>query len=156
MSARSTGRTLPSTDTAVALGFVVAAAVEFGLEGEDRLWISVPGACLMLVLVVRRTWPLLALTVYTAASCVAILVQAAARSRDDSGAFVAIVALVVMTYSLGAHGDRRQVLIGCWQPVLVVVLQDLTQPSEDSLASALVFFSLLVVALPVVAHSCPG
>jgi signal transduction histidine kinase len=145
----STGRALSPADTAVALGFVVAAAVEFGLEDEARLWVAVPGACLMLVLGLRRTRPLLAVAVFTLASCLAILVQAVSDSSDDSGAFVVIVAMVVMMYSLGAHADRRRLLLGCWQPVVLVALQDLTQPTDDSLVSGLAFFTVLVVALPV-------
>ncbi|HEX5090819.1 MAG TPA: histidine kinase [Nocardioides sp.] len=152
MSARST-RLLPSADTALALGFVLAAAVEFAWRRDGRLWLAVPGACLMLVLVVRRTHPLLAVTVFTAANCLAVVVQHALDDGDgqDSGAFVAIFALVVMMYSLGAHADTRQLLAGCWQPVLIVVVEDLLEPGGNSLASGLAFFSLLVVGLPVAA-----
>jgi signal transduction histidine kinase len=153
VSERSTARLLPSGDTAVALGFVLAAAVEFALRGEDRLWLALAGSSLMLVLVVRRTRPLLAVSVFTVATCLAIVVreELAGGAGESSGAFVAIFALVVIMYSLGAHGDRRQLLAGCWQPVVVVVLEDLIEPSGDSLAGGVLFFSLLVVALPVAA-----
>jgi hypothetical protein len=107
----------------------------------------------MLVLIYRRRFPLAALTVYVVAGAVATVVQSRLPDPTErtTSAFVPIIALLVLCYSVAAHGNRRAVLLGAPQPVLLVALIDLLQPDAGSLAVGLPFIALIVVGLPMLA-----
>jgi signal transduction histidine kinase len=136
------------------VGFVAAAAVEAVVRYRsepDALAVNLPGALVFACLALRRGRPLLTLTIFVAFSCVGSLVQARLAPQAPSDAAVPIFALLVATYSLGAHGSRRALLAGAPQPVLLVLVLDLVHPSRQPLVSSLLFFAVFVVAVPILA-----
>ncbi|QGN32548.1 histidine kinase [Microlunatus sp. Gsoil 973] len=143
-------------DLMVAAVFVVATATESVWRAWGRpawLVLGLTGLVPMLVLAYRRRFPLAALTVYVAAAAGATVVQSQLPdpTARTTSAFVPIIALLVLCYSVAAHGDRRAVLLGAPQPILLVVLIDLLQPDAGSLAVGLPFIALIIVGLPMLA-----
>jgi signal transduction histidine kinase len=142
-----------TADALLAAGFGVAAAVEAvarsgGMVGE--LALGVGGAAAMAVLLLRRAHPAGAMTLFCTSGAAATWVQA--RVLDSSGsAFVPILALIVLSFALGAHGGRRDLALAAPQPVALVVLVDLLEPDQGPVAGAVVFVTTFVVLLPVVA-----
>jgi signal transduction histidine kinase len=58
---------------------------------------------------------------------------------------VPIFAIMVMSYSLGAFGSRRDLLLGLPQPLVVVVIIDRLQPAGQSIPGAVAYFAVAVV-----------
>jgi signal transduction histidine kinase len=146
---RTAGALLPAA-------FVLAGAVEAVWRGWGRpLWLlgGLLGSALLAVLWLRRSHPLAAMTSYAAASVLATVVQSVLPDPTSrlTNAFVPIIALLVLSYSLTAYGDRRAMLLGAPQPVLVVLVVDVLQPDAGSIGSALPFIALIVVAAPMAA-----
>jgi signal transduction histidine kinase len=143
-------------DAVIALGFAISCLVEVVVRDAGRpLWLLTGLAAVggMFLLLLRRTRPLLALTLYVLGAVASTGVQATLpdpTSRTTS-AFVPIIALVVLCYSLGEHGDRRALLLGIPQPVGLVALVDVLQPTSGSLLVGMAFFGLFVVGAPVLA-----
>jgi signal transduction histidine kinase len=136
------------------VGFVAAAAVEAVVRYQSEpaaLAVNLPGALVLACVALRRTRPLLTLTIFVAFSCAGTLVQARWAPLAPNDAAVPIFALLVITYSLGAYGSRRALLAGAPQPVLLVLVIDLVHPSREPLGSALLFFAVFVVAVPILA-----
>jgi signal transduction histidine kinase len=77
--------------------------------------------------------------------------QAAFFPVETADAAVPIFAALLATYSLGAHGNRRAVMLGAPQPILLILVVDLTQPKGEPLTSALPFFAFFVVGAPLLA-----
>ena len=71
-------------------------------------------------------------------------------------ATVPILALLVLTYSLGEYARPRALLLAAPLPILLVTVVDLTDPAAGSLARALPFFTLVVVVVPVLAGRLVG
>lgn len=148
---------LGTGDAPLAAAFAAATAVEALWRDWGRpLWLVVGlgGAVTVAVAVaVRRTFPLAALTGFVAAAALATLVQA--RLPDPTArttsAFLPIIAVLVLCYSVGAHARPRAMLLAAPQPVLLVVLVDLLQPSAGELSAAVPFFVLTIVGLPMLA-----
>jgi signal transduction histidine kinase len=139
-------------DVLLAAGFAAAAAVEAvaRFDGDvPALALALGGALAMVVLLVRRTHPLLAMTLFCVSGAVASLLQAQLSDAPD-GAFVPVLTLIVLSFALGAYAERRQLLLGVPQPVALVLAVDLLQPGE-SLVGAAVFVTTFVALLPVVA-----
>jgi signal transduction histidine kinase len=118
-------------------------------------WLAVGlgGAVVVAVVGVRRTHPLAALTAFVVAAAGATVVQAQLpdpTSRTTS-AFVPIIAVLVLCYSVGAHARPRAMVLAAPQPVLLVVLVDLLQPSAGQAGAAVPFFTLVIVGLPMLA-----
>jgi signal transduction histidine kinase len=145
-----------AADLVVAAVFVVTTTTETLWRAWGRpawLVLGLTGLVPMLVLIYRRRFPLAALTVYVVAGAVATVVQSRLPDPTErtTSAFVPIIALLVLCYSVAAHGNRRAVLLGAPQPVLLVALIDLLQPDAGSLAVGLPFIALIVVGLPMLA-----
>jgi signal transduction histidine kinase len=145
---------LPSTDGWIAVGFVVAATVETAIRYRHQpalLAADLPGAAAFGCLVFRRTKPLLTMSVLTIVFVVASLLQATVWSQRSDNAVVPIFALLVVSFSLGAHASRRQLWWGAWQPVLIVLTVDVADPNGQSLAGAALFVVVFISAAPIVA-----
>jgi signal transduction histidine kinase len=143
-----------AADIWIAVGFVVAAATEVVIRYRYQpvqLAIDLPGSLVFGVLAVRRVRPLLTMTVFTAAAAVASVVEAVLAPSDQTDAVVPIFALLLASYSLGAHATRRELLLGVLQPVGLILVVDLSAPANQSLAGAVVFFAVFVDAAPVLA-----
>jgi signal transduction histidine kinase len=141
-----------TTDVLFAGAFSLAAAVEALVRAHDEngdLALGLGGAVAMSVLLVRRRHPLVAMTLFCVSGAGATVIQTQLlEGADDS--FVPILALIVLSFALGAHGSRRDLVGGAPQPVALVALVDLLEPGQG-LGGALVFVSTFVVLLPVVA-----
>ncbi|MGN6246588.1 MAG: sensor histidine kinase [Motilibacteraceae bacterium] len=147
------GPLLRHRDLVVAAGFVTAGLVEAVLRHHDAaaLAFNLLGAAGLATLVLRRRDPLLAVTLFTAWFVAGSLTQAWLLPGEPGDAATPIFAVLVLTFALGAHGTRRDLLLGAWQPVLLVTVVDLTAPTSESLPGALLFFTLFLVAAPVLA-----
>jgi signal transduction histidine kinase len=102
------------------------------------------------LLLFRRKRPLLAMTLLAAVAITSTTVQtlvlpAGLRSPNQ---VVPIFAILVLSYSLGAFGSRRDLLLGLPQPLVVVVVIDLLQPSGNPIPGALAFFAVFIVGAP--------
>lgn len=116
-------------------------AVVIGLLGAPTY------ACLAL----RRVRPLLMVTLLSVLAVTGSLLQAILVNGAQAGSFFGVIALLVASYSLGAHGTFRELALGAPQPVLLILAIDLLQPGDEPLSSALPFAATFVVVAPVVA-----
>lgn len=134
----------------IALGFAVAAAVEAVVRSRDATYlaISLTGAPLLLLLALRRSRPLLALALFCAGAVAGTALQSWLIPHASSDAFVPILAMLLLMYSVGAHSSGRQLVAAAPLPLLVVLIIDTSRPHSDSLISAVVFFVIFVVAVP--------
>lgn len=151
MSSRRLARLGPP-DRWIAAGFVLAAAVEALARYHAQpvqLAINLPGSALWAALGWRRSRPLLAVAVIAVGGVAGSLAQAGLVPNASTNSDVAIIALVVASYSLGAHASRRDLLLGAPLPVLVILATDLLQPSDQPLARALPFAVCFVVLAPI-------
>jgi signal transduction histidine kinase len=148
---RAIGR-LGGGDELLAGGFALGAAVEAALRFDGdvaALVVGLGGALAMGVLVLRRRRPVLAMSLFCLSGAGATWIQTRLLASGGD-AFVPILTLIVLSYSLGAYAGRRALLLGCPQPVVLVVVVDLLEPGEGVLGGA-IFFSVFVVLLPVIA-----
>jgi signal transduction histidine kinase len=155
---RVVGRWPPGVgqDLLLALGFMFAAGLEQLLRRGDgsaglasAVWAGLPLASLAL----RRSRPLLGLLLLVVLAAADSLARALipvlpAGSTDVT---VPILGLLVLSYSLGVHGTGREVMIGLFQPLLLIVVIDLLGPGKHPLSSALPFFGVFIVGAPVLA-----
>ena len=150
------GKWLRSTDVLIAVGFVVAAAVEVVLRIRDspvRLTIELSGSLILGSLAFRRARPLLTMTILAVGSSIGTLEEAwfAPARQGSTDVFIPIFAVLLAAYSLGAHGSARELLLGAFEPLALIVVVDLLQPGSNSLPEALLFFAVFVVGIPVLA-----
>ena len=90
------------------------------------------------------------MTVFTAAAVLSTVVQtqvvpAGSRSPNQ---VVPIFVVLVLSYSLGAFGSRRDLLLGLPQPLVVVVANDLLQPTGNPIPGAVAFFAVFLIGVP--------
>jgi signal transduction histidine kinase len=141
------------TDATVAACFVLAAAAEavaLQRSTPGLLSFDVLGALGLLSLAVRRSHPVVAACVIAAGGVVGTTTTAVVwPDAPDSGG-VWILAMVLASYSLGAHRSGRAVLLGPLLPLVVVTSADLTTRSGWDRISGMVFVSLFVGLLPTV------
>jgi signal transduction histidine kinase len=139
-------------DWLLAACFVAAAAIEAVVRFHDapmQLLIALSGSVTWAALVWRRSRPLLTVVLVAAVSVIGSALQAWLVPQGPADSAVAIVALLVASYSLGAHGSRWAVVFGAPLPALLIVVVDLLQPTEESLARAVPFAIAFVVVVPV-------
>lgn len=147
-------RRLPARDHLVAAGVVAAAVIEALVRHHEHLVLlcgDMVGAGALGFLAVRRTRPLLAVTVIVLVDGIGSVAQAMLpwAAAGGSEVVVPILALIFANYSLGAFGTRGQLLIGAAETMLLITVVDLTDPSgSHSLGSALPFFAIFVVLAP--------
>ena len=137
----------------LALGLMVAGLIEPIVRSHNAVYLltNLTGAPFLLLLAWRRTRPLLVITVFCTGAILASLVQGWLIPHQPSDVFVPIFALLIAIYTVGAHGSSRDVLLTAPQPLIVMLVVDATQPHSDSLASAIAFFSVFIIAVPIAA-----
>lgn len=144
-------RGVTRVDAAVATCFIVAAMVEAVLEELGRpglVAFDVLGALGLASLVVRRTRPVVTLGVITVSGVVGTTCTALFwPDAPDSGG-VWILALLLATYSLGAHGAARSLALGAVLPLVVVSSADVTTRSGWDRISGILFVTVFVGLLP--------
>jgi signal transduction histidine kinase len=138
-------------DVLVAVVFGVAAEVEALIDAHGQPYLlataCLTGPVLAGLLLVRRKRPLLTMTLFAAVAVAGSVVQALVvpAAERPGNQVVPIFAIMVMSYSLGAFGSRRDLLLGLPQPLVVVVIIDRLQPTGQSIPGAVVFFAVAVV-----------
>jgi signal transduction histidine kinase len=132
---------------------MVAGLIEPIVRSHNAVYLAtnLTGAPFLLLLAWRRTRPLLVITVFCAGAIAASIVQGWLIPHQPSDVFIPIFALLIAIYSVGAHASRRDVLLAAPQPLIVMLVADATQPHSDSLASAIAFFSVFIIAVPIAA-----
>lgn len=138
----------------LALGFVLAAGLEAVVRYRHEPEVlagNLVGALTFGFLALRRSRPLLAVSIMSVVFAVGSLVQAVLTPHRSGDEVVPVFALLVVSYSLGAFASRRQLRWGAWQPVLLVLVIDLSEPSSDSLVGAALFVTIFVSAAPMLA-----
>jgi signal transduction histidine kinase len=111
---------------------------------------DVVGALGLVSLVVRRTRPVVPLAVITASGVIGTTATSLFwPDAPDSGG-VWILALLLATYSLGAHGAGRSLVLGALLPLVVVSSADVTTRSGWDRISGILFVTVFVGALPTV------
>ncbi|HEX9030206.1 MAG TPA: histidine kinase [Streptosporangiaceae bacterium] len=143
-------------DVLLAMCFAVAADAEAVVKagGEPVMLVlaALSGPAVGGPLAIRRARPVLAMTLMTglaaAASVLQVLIAPGAASQD---LVVPILALMVASYSLGAHATAMGLTVGAIEPLLLVVVVDTVPPGSRSVPGALLFFAVFIVAAPVLA-----
>ena len=146
-------RSVSRLDAMVGLGFVLAAAAEAVLRYHGTVGLlafNASGAVWLGALAMRRSRPLLTFGIIAAAALFGTVVTAVLWPNAADGGGVWIVAVMLASYSLGAHGSRRVVVFGVLLPVLVVAAADATTMSGWSRLSGIFFAALFVGLLPTV------
>jgi signal transduction histidine kinase len=143
-------------DVLVAAGFGVADEVESLVDarGQPGLLLQALPAGVVLggLLLVRRRRPLLTVTLFSAVAILSTVVQdlVTPAGAGSPNQVVPIVAILVISYSLGTFGSRRDLLLGLPQPLVVVVVNDLARPTGNSIPGALTFVAIFLVGAPAV------
>jgi signal transduction histidine kinase len=143
-----------AVDALVAVAVGVAGEVEAMVEahGQPGLMAQAAPAGIVLggLMLFRRKRPLLAMTLFTVVAIFSTTVQvlvvpAADRSPNQ---VVPLFVILVLSYSLGAFGSRRDLLLGLPQPLIAVVVNDLLEPTSNPIPGALAFFAIFLVGAP--------
>ena len=139
-------------DAVMAAGFTVAAMVEAVLRFHGtapRLALNLVGALFLAPLAVRRARPVLALGTIGAGAVMVALATHLAWPDATVEATVQVLAMMLATYSVGAHFVGRTAFPLAVGILLVVVLAtDVGSMSGGTLASGVFFISVFVGALP--------
>ena len=138
---------------AVAAGFVLVAlgeavVVRFGTP--PLLVFQACGAPLLAVVALRRTRPVLPLVVIAAAAALGTAVQTRLWPGAGDGGGVWLFALMFASFSLGAHGRGRLVLLGGVVPLLAGLLINLPTMTGWALVNGVLFLATFVGVLPTV------
>jgi signal transduction histidine kinase len=142
---------LTRADAVPAVGFVVAAAGEAVVLHRDTsglLAFGAAGAPLLAVFAVRRTRPLLPILVVAVFTALGTTVQAVLWPDAGDGGGVWLFALMFASYSLGAHGQGRAVLLGGLLPLLVALVVDVPTMHGWPLVNGVLFLTTFVGVLP--------
>jgi signal transduction histidine kinase len=141
-------------DLGVAIGLALAAAGEATLRHRGTpglLAFGLVGSLGLLTLAVRRRHPVLPLVVVAASGVVGSAVTQWLWPGVDSGAGVWIFALLLASYSVGAHADSRAAVLGVVLPLVVVVTADVSTRSGWERVSGIIFVTVFVGLLPTLA-----
>ena len=135
----------------VAAGFVLAGlaeAVVLHRHPPGLLAFTACGATLLSVLAVRRIRPVVPLCVIAAFAVLGSAIQSVFWSDAGDGGGVWLFALMFASYSLGAHGCGRVVVLGGLLPLLVGLAVDLPTMSGWALVNGVLFLTVFVGVLP--------
>lgn len=139
------------SDSLVALLFVLAALTEAVVRDHGApglLAFEATGAVWLASLAVRRTRPLFPLCAITGVSLVGVTLTALLWPQSPDGPGVWIIAIMLASYSLGAHGEGRRVLLGLLLPAVVVVAADATTRAGWDRVSGILFVTTFVGLVP--------
>lgn len=140
-----------TSDAVVAVGFVLAGLAEAAVlhrHSPGLLAFTVAGAPLLGVLSVRRSRPVVPLCVIAAFAVLGTVVQAVLWPDAGDGGGVWLFALIVASYSLGAHGRGPTVVLGGLVPLLLALAVDLPSLSGWALVNGVLFLTAFVGVLP--------
>lgn len=135
----------------MAAGFVLAAVAEAVARfhaSPGLLAFSGSGSLILGSLAVRRRHPLVPACAIAAGGVLGTAITAQLWPEAQDGGGVWILAMVVASYSLGAHAAGRPVVLGVLLPLVVVTGTDWTSTSGWDRASGMLFVTLFVGLLP--------
>ena len=138
-------------DVLVALVFGVAGEVEGLIDAHGQPFLlaqgCLAGPLMAGLLLVRRKRPLLTMTVLMAVAVAGSVVQALVvpAPAGSPSQVVPLFFILVASYSLGAFGSRRDLLLGLPQPLVVVAVLGRLQPTGQSVPGAVAFFAVFLV-----------
>ena len=138
-------------DVLVAVVFAVAGEVEAVIDAHGQPYLlataCLTGPVMGALLLVRRKRPLLTMSLFAAVATAGSVVQALVIPAVTGSAnqVVPPFFILVASYSLGAFGSRRDLLLGLPQPLVVVVILNRLQPSGQSVAGTVAFFAVFLV-----------
>jgi hypothetical protein len=141
-------------DVLVALVVGVAGEVEGLIDAHDHPFLLaqgyLTGPVLGGLLLVRRKRPLLTMSVFTAVAIAGTVVQALAglSAAGSPNQVVPLFFILVASYSLGAFGSRRDLLLGLPQPLVVVAVIDRLEPTGQPVPGAAAVFAVFLVGAP--------
>jgi hypothetical protein len=138
-------------DLAVALCFVLAAAGEAVVRQHAEPWLlvsDVVGALGLLSLAVRRHRPVLTLGVLAGLGVLGTALTPVLWPGAADNGGVWILALMLASYSVGAHASGRAAGLGLALPLLVVLTADLGSRTGWDRVSGIVFVTVFVGGLP--------
>ena len=143
-------------DVLVGLGFTLAGAL--GLPGTflsspARFVTAVPVLVALLTITLRRQRPVLPIAAITAVAATGSMASLLIPgfTQGNSGPGVAIFALLFATFSLGMHGNRRELAIGGVLPLLLILVINLLDAGQNSLVGGLAFTAVFIVGAPLLA-----
>jgi signal transduction histidine kinase len=144
-------REVPRLEAAVAACFVLAAVAEAIVVHHDTpalLAFDLAGALGLVSLAVRRRHPLLPICVIGVVGLVGtVLTEVVWPDASDDGG-VWILAMLLASYTVGAHVAGRAVLLGVLVPLVVVSGADLTTRSGWDRVSGMVFVTVFIGLVP--------
>ena len=129
----------------------VAEAVVRGHGTPGLLVFNATGALWLGSLAVRRVRPLVLICAVAGAGVLGSTLTTVVWPEASDGGGVWILAMMLASYSLGAHGAGRAVILGVLLPLVVAVAADATTTSGWSLVSGILFVTLLVGLFPTAA-----
>jgi signal transduction histidine kinase len=140
-------------DAAVAACFVVAALVEAIVRHHaipGLLAFEAGGSLGLVSLAVRRTRPLLPILVISVVGVFGTVATEVVWPDvpDDGGVW--ILAMLLASYSVGAHAAGRSVVVGVLAPLVVVSSADIGTRSGWERVSGMVFVTVFIGLLPTV------
>jgi signal transduction histidine kinase len=138
-------------DIAVAVAFVVAAATEAVVRHHGApgpLVLDVSGALWLGSLAFRRRRPLVPMALVCGAAVVGPLLAQQLWPDVPDTAGVWLFAIMLASYSLGAHGRGPAVVLGVVLPAAVALAADLTTRSGWPLVSGVVFITVFTGLAP--------
>jgi signal transduction histidine kinase len=141
-------------DVLVALVVGVAGEVEALIDAHGQPYLlaqgCLTGPLLAGLLLIRRKRPLLTMSVFTAVAVAGSVVQALVvpGAAGSPNQVVPLFFIFVASYSLGAFGSRRDLLLGLPQPLVVVAVIDRLQPAGQPVLGAVAFFAVFLVGVP--------
>ena len=106
------------------------------------------GAPMLAVVALRRTRPVIPLAVIAAGAALGTAVQTRIWPDAGDGGGVWLFALMFASYSLGAHGRGRLVLLGGLVPLLAGLLINLPTMTGWALVNGVLFLTTFVGVLP--------
>jgi signal transduction histidine kinase len=143
-------------DLLIGLGFTLAGALALPgtfLSNPARFVTAVPVLAALLSITLRRQRPVLPIAAITAVSATGAIASwlIPGFTQGNTGPGVAIFALLFTTFSLGMHGNRRDLAIASLLPLLMITAINLLDPANYSLVGGLAFTAVFVVGAPLLA-----
>ena len=135
----------------MAAGFVLAALAESVVRDHGTpglLAFDVTGAPWLASLAVRRRHPLVPVCVIAAVALLGTTLTPLLWPEAGDGGGVWIIAMLLASYSLGAHGAGRVVALGVLLPLVVVVAADSTTRGGWDRVNGILFVTAFVGLLP--------
>ena len=143
-------------DLLVGMGFTLAGVLTLPgtfLTNPTRFATALPVLVALSTITLRRQRPVLPIAAIAAVAgtgaTASLLIPG--FTPNNSGPGVTILALLFATFSLGMHGNRRELAIGGVLPLLLITVINLLDPGQNSVVGGLAFAAVFIVGAPLLA-----